>query len=724
MIRASLLALAAGCAVPELPEHPLRADADQDGLSLLDGDCDDTDPEVGATLRAYVDADGDSFGAGELADVGACELGDGWAEVAGDCDDTSAEVLGVVDGWPDADGDGFGAGEPVAQEGCAPGPGFADDASDCDDTTDAIGDHLTVYVDDDEDGYGTGVAETSPDCAVPQRRSTTTGDCDDASAEVNPGAEELCGNDRDDDCDEEVDADDPDAVGIDWYLDEDLDTWGDGATAPINACLAPSEDHVANGDDCEPDNPDLPSGPIDYCSHPGDQTCGMGPVVGSCGRGEVFSFAPVPALNNSMRPRVADFDGDGTEDVLLGVWGSQQPFPDLFRVVFDPLGAGQVVTYQLPVIHDELNTGNTHGVFLERDGDPADLELAIVDFRDDYTIDGDILLLDDPIPPDGAGNATITFPPSGPGQHVVHAHGTPSGQLVGYAVVAADLVGDDGLDDLVVTSPNRAYDQDNLYVIPGGSSPPSLLDAAVVTLVEPSFTVDALGVGAATTRDLDGTGVDGLALLSLGSAYDGTEVVVLSADDVVDGTSPTSSPFAWYETTEWPYSSDRAGSVAFGDLDGDGATDLLLGTADEPSGRARVYLLEPAGRDPSPTDAASAATVVLELPDLSCASAVAVLEDPQDPLLVIGCPDWPLYTGTILTVRSTDLPASGVLDARNTSQVGPALGYWSYISSGGLVAGADLDGDDAPEVVSSIYDDAYGQAFFWFEAGQIPDPLP
>jgi hypothetical protein len=51
-------------------------------------------------------------------------------------------------------------------------------------------------------------------------------DCDDGDAEVHPGAEEVC-NDRDDDCDGFVDADDPGLVGgLEYYVDSDSDGYG------------------------------------------------------------------------------------------------------------------------------------------------------------------------------------------------------------------------------------------------------------------------------------------------------------------------------------------------------------------------------------------------------------------------------------------------------------------------------------------------------------------
>jgi len=66
--------------------------------------------------------------------------------------------------------------------GCPSSPDYSDVKDDFD------GHEPEELGDDDNDGW-----------------TTDAGDCDDDNADVNPGASEVCGNQVDDDCDEDVD---------------------------------------------------------------------------------------------------------------------------------------------------------------------------------------------------------------------------------------------------------------------------------------------------------------------------------------------------------------------------------------------------------------------------------------------------------------------------------------------------------------------------------------
>jgi hypothetical protein len=247
----SLLALAvilAACnAKGTTGDTPGDADDDQDGIAAPD-DCDDADPGVFP---------------------GADEICDG---VDQNCDGTVDE--GVTSEWfRDEDADGYGSTETTSA--CEAPAGFTDNADDCEDLNHAVNpgadeicdgldndcdkdadsdavDQTESYVDLDEDGYGdpTDVLVT---CGVPEGRVDVALDCDDLDPFRNPDAPEWCDG-LDDDCDNLVDTDDPDVQGaVTTYDDADGDTYGDSATATLVCEIA--DGTVTNDLDCDDANP-------------------------------------------------------------------------------------------------------------------------------------------------------------------------------------------------------------------------------------------------------------------------------------------------------------------------------------------------------------------------------------------------------------------------------------------------------------------------------------
>ena len=268
----------------------------------LDDDC-DGDLDEDGTDAWYADTDGDGHGAGPV--VYACDPGPGFVALGDDCDDDndtvfpgSVEVCGGADDdcdeliddedddldlttastwFDDLDGDGFG--DPTAESlACAPTERQTDNNTDCDDTNSAIhpdsaevcngedddcdelidDDDPSVdgstarpwYADNDSDGYGTS-ALWVVSCSAPPNTVINDDDCDDSKAAVNPDALEVC-NTIDDDCDGEVDDDDPSldlSSATTWYIDEDGDGLGVSDISTIR-CDAPSG-YADNADDCD-----------------------------------------------------------------------------------------------------------------------------------------------------------------------------------------------------------------------------------------------------------------------------------------------------------------------------------------------------------------------------------------------------------------------------------------------------------------------------------------
>jgi hypothetical protein len=254
---------------------------------------------------------------------------DGTAQ--GDSAATTTLVLSVCSTptrwYRDADGDGYGnAAESTTS--CAAPVGYVSNDTDCDDTSAAthpgaveicngIDDNCnggvdeglptqTFYRDADGDGYG------NPDvkkvaCSLAQAGAgyvADNTDCDDTDPNVHPGATEICGNMKDDNCNGIVDVDAPqDSV---FYRDADGDGYGSASSGTIMGC-APPPGYVSNNADCDdgdaaihPGAPEVCNGRDDNCMGGVDEglgtiTCGNGPcrtTVESCVNGRPQACAP------------------------------------------------------------------------------------------------------------------------------------------------------------------------------------------------------------------------------------------------------------------------------------------------------------------------------------------------------------------------------------------------------------------------------------------------
>jgi hypothetical protein len=243
----------------------------------IDDDCIEGDAACPATCE---DKDGDSFGVG-----GACPVQD--------CDDANKDIF------------------PGQVEIC----GNTVDEN-CDGEADAC-----VCLDKDGDGYGTG-----QNCLGP--------DCNDSDPLVNPGAAEVCGNGLDDDCK------DGDQACTNTCTDADKDGYGIGAGCKGPDCLDSNPDvHPGANDICENgidedcDNKDAvcpePNCETDYdCGN--EQMCDGS--TGTCRYAKVWEWwAPTFYVDTDTGGagldliRKVDFDGDwkASNNVANLSWGSK-----------------------------------------------------------------------------------------------------------------------------------------------------------------------------------------------------------------------------------------------------------------------------------------------------------------------------------------------------------------------------------------------------------------
>lgn len=172
-------------------EPPAYLDNDCDGV---DDDCDGQtdedpvfDPNIAKSLIVWLrpDLDKDGFGDDTHSFNFCIDRGPiNWITVGGDCSDNDATV------------------HPGATEVCDTVDNNCNDKTDEDVS-------VPVFDDWDGDGYGSGNASGvlywCKDQPVGPAHSTKNGDCNDNDAKIHPGADELCGDKIDNNCNKQVD---------------------------------------------------------------------------------------------------------------------------------------------------------------------------------------------------------------------------------------------------------------------------------------------------------------------------------------------------------------------------------------------------------------------------------------------------------------------------------------------------------------------------------------
>ncbi len=256
-----------------------------------------------------------------LAGLEACSAPTPATETCGNATDDNCNgqtdengASGCTTLWSDGDGDGDGKLGSAAQCQCAPsGLYTAITATDCDDSNKAANGSAIEVCDDvdnncdgmtdegcDDDGDGWCDADMAVvgDPVVCKKGKK---DCDDASATVNPGVPEVCGNGVDDDCDGLTDSG-PNVLGcVPFYGDGDGD--GYGAGDPVCQCAAKGSYSATTTGDCADSNPDISPAATETCNGLDDNCNGTVDEAGALGCATYF----------------IDGDGDGFGNSLTGL---------------------------------------------------------------------------------------------------------------------------------------------------------------------------------------------------------------------------------------------------------------------------------------------------------------------------------------------------------------------------------------------------------------------
>ncbi len=489
----------------------------------------------------WLDADGDGFG-GEDG-VLDCQQPAGFVEAFGDCDDQDASV------------------NPAASEVCD------EKNNDCDARVDEDAPGAREwYLDGDGDGYGLR-SRSVESCSTLPGYASLAGDCDDDDRAVNPEALEVCDG-VDNDCDGSVDL-----AAVDrgtWYEDGDGDGYGD-EDEPVSACTQPAGTAAGEADgvpfDCDDANSRIHPAAEDTCGDGLDNDCD-GAIGADCVDAGDRALADLEALRwsgagdgaGAAVAGVGNIDGEEGGELLVAA-----PDADRAWLVSGP-GGGDLAGAAASLFGPE---GSGAGASAAGVGDLD---------RDGY---GE-LLIGGPSA-DGGAAWLLSGPLSGEidlGEAVSFSGG--SGRL-GIAVAGGGDLSGDLLVDLAVADDRAESLAGAAYVFYGPvTASADIADAdAVLTGAQPG---DRAGRSLQGVGDISG---DGVADALVGApGFDGERGAALLVFGPVSGVMSLADADATLSGVE---ARDSAGGAvaAAGDLDGDGAADLLVGGA----GADAIYLV-------------------------------------------------------------------------------------------------------------------------------------
>ncbi|MCB9758335.1 MAG: FG-GAP repeat protein [Alphaproteobacteria bacterium] len=594
----------------------------------VDNDCDSAldEPDAEDATAWYPDGDADGFGdpergvvactapANHVAQDGDCDDDDPdtFPEAEERCDDLDNDCDAAVDEdavdrsdwYDDPDHDGYGEGPVLATSCEAPSTGMAPVGGDCDEADPYVNpgaeercdgvdrdcdgvvdgpnavDAQTWYVDADADGYGEGAG--TPACEAPAGQVTTDGDCDDADDAIHPAAVDLCGDGLDSDCDGWAGP----ACGPGGSVSlsgADAAMLGDAANIAAGDALAFPGD--LNGDGYD----DMLVGAVAYSGTAYTQGAGFvvyGPLTGTLHLSNADIILEGDSSTAGAGAAVAgagDVDGDGVADLLVGAWTEDHAANDAGAAYLVRGGALAAGTFGVAAVA-------TAALYGEDVYNYAGSALAGGDIDGDGFSDVIVGAFGNTAGGGYAGAVYVLYGPLTGEIALADADailvGESSNDRAGAAVDAAGDTNGDGLEDVLLGAWGSDFNHQSggaAYLLVGPLS--GLLD---LSSADARFTGEAVrdyaGTAVAGVGDLNDDGYDDVAISARSNDRGGVDAgAVFLVMGPANGTRDlsTADVILWGED-EYDYAGYSVSGG--GDVNADGAVDLIIGAHYEDTG--------------------------------------------------------------------------------------------------------------------------------------------